>query len=125
MLDKRTAKMMENILRMCDEGSYKIIEISDLIKAMLPRYKFDSTSVSQTIKYLSGIEMIDIKYSDENVYCIAVLPKGRIFDESKDMKKYESIKISKKTLTIMIAGCFLAAFAGALLANVIIDIIRN
>ena len=118
MLDKRSAKMMSALLQFCADGSYKIIEIRDLVKAMLPRYKFDADGISQVIKYLAGNEMIDVKYSDENVYCIAVLPKGRVYEESETKTK-KSSTVGGWLIAILVSGCFFASFLGALVAGFI------
>ena len=119
MLDKRTARMLENLIAVCGEGSYKIIEITDLVGDMSPRYKLDPEAIAQIIKHLTDREMIDVKYSDDKVYCIAVLPKGHNYDESKELKKREFL-FSKRFAIITVISSFVAAFLGALLAHVIV-----
>jgi len=120
MLDKRTAKLLEVILKLCgDDGAYKIIEIHDLVKGMLPRFKLDAEMLDQMMKFLLGMEMIDKKYSDESVYCIAILPKGRIYEEAKAEKR--SVRTMTKGLALMIIfGSFIAAMLGAFLANILL-----
>ena len=118
ILDKRSAKMMQTLLRFCSDGSYKIIEINDLIKGMLPRYKIDAETVAQIIKYISDNELIDIKYSDDKVYCIAVLPKGRVIEET-DQNKSQGKTLGRWFIGVMIGGCFAAAFLGAFVAGLI------
>ena len=118
VLDKRSARMMQTLLKYCSDGSYKIIEISDLIKGMLPRFKSDAEGIAQIIKYLADSELIDIKYSDENVYCIAVLPKGRVVEETSQTKS-QNKSLGRWFIIVMIAGCFVSAFLGALVANLI------
>ena len=120
MLDKRTRKLLDLILRVCGEdGSYKIIEIHDLIKGMLPKYKIDSEIFGQMMKFLVGMELIDIKYTDESVTCVAILPKGRIYEESKAEKRHNRA-IGKGIAILIIVGSFLAAMAGAFLANILL-----
>ena len=110
--------MMQNLLKVCSDGSYKIIEISELIKGMLPRYKSDAEGIAQIIKFLSGNDLIDVKYSDENVYCVAVLPKGRVIEESDQTKK-QGKTLGRWFIAVMLIGCFAAAFLGAFVANLI------
>lgn len=132
MLDKRTARLMDALIKFCSDGSYKIIEVGDLVKAMLPKFKVTPEFISQTIKYIADNELIDVKYSDSEKYCIAVLPKGRIFDENNKkvggvggigviggVKSSRDSIIGKGIAILIIAGCFIAAFAGAFLANLI------
>jgi hypothetical protein len=118
MLDKRSIKFLNNILVICGDGSYKIIETNDLIKGMLPRYKVDAEAISQITKFLVGNEMIDIKYNDENVYCMAVLPKARVYIESKSYQKKDT-STARLLIVAGMLGSFLAAFLGTLLANII------
>ena len=112
--------MLEIILKICGEdGSYKIIEISDLQKGMLPKYRVDSELLAQMIKFLAAADLIDIKYSDENVYCIAILPKGRIYEEQNQEKKHNKV-ITRGMAFFIIFGSFLAAIIGAAVAGVVL-----
>ena len=116
MLDKRSAKLMSILTVICADGSYKIIEIGELIKAMLPRFTIDAQELMRIIQFLCGNEMIDVKYSDENVHCIAVLPKGRVYEESRSVQK-RGTKIGRFWWVFLIAACFIASFVGAVLAR--------
>jgi predicted transcriptional regulator len=119
MLDKRTARMLKQILVVCGDGSYKIIEIADLIKSMMPRYNLDAEAIAQIIKFLADNEMIDIKYFDDKVYCIAVLPKGRIYDESRHIKTRE-FRMGKRLAIVTVLASFLGAVVGAVLVHFIL-----
>ena len=120
MLDKRTHKLLDVILQACgDDGAYKIVEIHDLINGMLPKYKVDTEILAQMIKFLVATELIDIKYNDDSVYCIGILPKGRIYEEAK-VETRQSKAIGKGLTLLIIIGSFIAAFAGAVVANIIL-----
>jgi len=121
MLDKRTEKLLSVLARLCADGSYKIIEIGDLTKEMLPRFRIDTDALAQMVRYLKINEMIDVKYSDEKVYAIAVLPKGRVTDETRRTQKTTN-KLEKKYLVLLSGCCFLAAFAGAVLGAMLMKI---
>ena len=122
MLDKRTSKLLSVLTKACTDGSYKIIEIGELIKDMLPRFHVSAEELGSIMRFLSNNEMIDVKYSDENVYCIAILPKGRVASEEAHVEK-KGRKLNRSTMFYLIGGCFLAglvgAFLGALLAGLI------
>lgn len=118
MIDKRSARLISALTQICADGSYKIIEINELIKAMLPRYKIETTELSQIIRFLGDNEMIDVKYSDESVYCISVLPKGRVYEESQRMGQRDKKK-GKYGWLFLAAVCFISAFLGSFLAGLI------
>jgi len=111
MLDKRTSKLLANLAKICSDGSYKIIDKPELGK--------DPASVELMIRYLQDNEMIDLKYSDESVYCISVLPKGRAHFEGSRSKNRTITRLEKKVIVILIIGCFAAAVLGSMLGGFI------
>jgi len=119
MLDKQTNTLLRILSRICADGSYKVIEISDLIKQMQPKYIVSETALDQMFKFLSSEEMIDIKYKDEKVYCVSVSPHGRVIAESGTRVEYD-VKPSKFLAVFTIIGSFAAAFMGALIACLIV-----
>ena len=123
MLDKRTDKLLSYLSRVCADGSYKVIEIADLLKAMRSTHKVDEVALGQILKFLKDNEMIDIKYKDENVYCISVLPKGRTHMETGNKQNYYNVTLGGRLATITIIGSFIAAFAGAFLASIIMGLV--
>ena len=123
MLDKRTDKLLSYLAQICADGSYKVIEIADLLKAMRAGYKADETALDQILKFLKDNEMIDIKYRDENVYCVSVLPKGRTHMETGSKKNYYNVTLGSRLTVITILGSFVAAFAGAFLAGIIMGLV--
>jgi len=122
MLDKRTEKLLFALTKICTDGSYKIIEISELTKEMLPRFRVSTEELARMARLLSDNEMIDVKYSDEKVYCISVLPKGRVSYEGARVEK-KGKKLNRATMFYLICGCFLAGFAGAFLGAFIAGMI--
>ena len=72
-------------------------------------------SLQNSIKYLQERSYIDVKYDDENVMCLCVLPKA--FGEIE--KEEENSVINKKLVKIMYFTCFFSAvssFLGAFIA---------
>ena len=109
MLDKRTSKFLLTLARICEDGSYKIIEKTDLGK--------DIVAMDQMVRYLSDNEMIDVKYTDETVYCLTMLPKGRVLFEGTKKNRRTVTKIERKVLIILILGCFAASLLGSMLGS--------
>ena len=117
MLDKRTVKLLKNLAHICEDGTFKVIDIPDMAKVISK--KADADTIRPILKFLADDALIDIKYSDENKYCLSVLPKGRVFVETQDSNKID-VTLSRRMIAAAIAGSFFAAFAGALLANIIL-----
>ena len=122
MLDKRSRRMLDVLLRLCGEdGAYKILDASELRDGMSPRFRIDNDNIRHILKFLSDAELIDIKHSDETEYCVAILPKGRIFEEAQARKSRDK-SISKGMVTLIILGSFIAAVVGAAVAGVILSL---
>jgi len=119
MLDKQSVKLLVYLTHICEDGSFKIVETAEMTKAVSK--KADLETIRPTLKFLQDNEMIDIKYSDESKYSLSVLPKGRVFAETQGSKKTD-VTLSRRMVVIAIMGSFIAAFLGALLANIILKL---
>ena len=117
MLDKQTSILLANLNSICQDGSYKVIEKKDLIKSNSKKYKLDEDSLKAMIDHLKERDYLSIKYSDDKVYCLSVLPKGRLFDEkskelAKEKRKYNKLIII--TLSLSSIASFVGAFCAML-----------
>ena len=103
MLDKRSEALLRIINKECFEGSYKVLEVDDLIRLMPKKFKIDYEALSQIMGYLKSGEYVSVKYADNEVFCVSPLPRGRrIFEvEQEDLKNYKRRKIK---------GFFILAF---------------
>jgi len=119
MLDKQSVKLLVYLARICEDGSFKIIETAEMTKAVSK--KADLETIRPTLKFLQHNEMIDIKYSDESKYSLSVLPRGRVYVESQGNKRVD-VTLSRRMIILAITGGFVAAFVGALLANLILKL---
>jgi len=116
MLDKRSAKLLLYLARICEDGSFKIVEAAEITKAVSPTAELET--IRPMLKFLQDNEMIDIKYSDASKFSLSVLPKGRVFVETQSSKR-TAITLSRRMVLLLVAGMFAAAFVGALLAGII------
>lgn len=108
MLDKRSEALLRIVNEECKEGSYKVLEVDDLIRAMPHKYKIDSEGIAQLMGYLSSGEYVSVKYGDEQVYCVSPLPRGRrIFEVEQDEKKFKK-HIKFKYFLFFIVGAAIA-----------------
>lgn len=88
MLDKRSEALLRIINKECLEGSYKVLEVDDLIRLMPKKYKVDYETISQLMGYLKAGEYVSVKYYDNEVFCVSPLPRGRrVFEVELEDKK--------------------------------------
>ena len=108
MLDKRSEALLRIINEECKEGSYKVLEIDDLIRAMPHKFKIDSEGIAQLMGYLASGEYVSVKYGDEQVFCGSPLRRGRrIFEVEQEEKRYKKhVKI--KHFLFFIIGVIIA-----------------
>lgn len=119
MLDKRTSFVLEGINKLCEEGSYKVIETEEILKNIPTKFMVEEDGLKQMIKYLKDREYIDIKYNDEKVYCLCPLPKGRLYFEQEYSSKKDSSKKFKQFLWTAFFGAMAGSIIGGLIASIV------
>lgn len=92
MLDIKSKIVLKTLIRQCPGGSYKIVESRDIISSMPNKYKLDLDGLENILIYLERQECISIKYDDDGVYCLCVLPYGYEILEKEQNKKRENNK---------------------------------
>ncbi len=117
MLDIKSNIVLKILCKECPNGSYKIVDASDIISAMPNKYKVDSEGLEHILIYLERQDYISIKYDDDNVYCLAVLPFGFQFCENSNQK--EASKKRKLPLYLFFLIFFFLTFLASFLANII------
>lgn len=116
MLDTKSKLVLKILAKESSGGSYKIFESSDIISLLPKRYRTDSEGIRHILTHLERQDLISIKYDDDDLYCLAVLPFGfEEIEESPVMKVKEKPKANK--LTIFLS--FLFGFLGVMLGVVI------
>lgn len=120
MIDIKSKLVLKILIKECSNGSYKIIEASDIINSLPPRYRVDSEGLDNILNFLERQDYISIKYDDDGVYCLCVLPGG--FEASETDNKKEKPR-KKQGFPILIFLCllfsFIGGFLGAYLASII------
>lgn len=117
MLDIKSNIVLKILCKECPNGSYKIVDAGDIISAMPNKYKVDSEGLEHILIYLERQDYISIKYDDDNVYCLAVLPFGFQHCESSNQK--EASQKRKLPLYLMFIIYFFLSFLACFLANII------
>ena len=119
MLDKRSEELLRIINKECNEGSYKVLEVDDLIRLMPRKFKADYETISQLMGYLKAGEYISLKYSDNEVFCVSPLPRGRRIFEVEQEEKRKGKK--KKVKGFFLLTFYLLLIFGATLGAIYVS----
>ena len=115
MLDKKTATVLHFLIREVGEN-YKVVNKSQLLSAMPGRLHLSIQDLSKIITFLKENEYLDVKYQDKDEICLAVTVKAVSYSENaKNVEQKASISTTQ--IWLLVAGTFLAAFLGALIAT--------
>lgn len=115
MLDKLSTVLLKIINTECEDGTYKVIDASTLLQKFPRKYHVELSQLNVMLETLKKRDYIDVKYSDNNVYCLCTLPKGKLqFENLKDDSKV--IKKVYKMLSINLILTSVFAFLGAMVA---------
>ena len=122
MLDERSKYVLNYLVKECNEGSYRVIDTSELISALPKKFKPDDSSVSLCMDYLEKGNYISIKYKDAKMYCVTPLPFARQILENESNEREKAKKFYKlgSLLYVLIFAC---AFLGSFLAIILYGLI--
>ncbi len=113
MLDKLTQFILNKINAESD-GSFVVLDCNDFISVMPSRMSADENAFLNSIRFLYSRGYIDVKYSDDNTFCLCSMPKGR---QVTDIEKNDLQNSSFRRGVFLIA--FLGGFSGAILGGLI------
>jgi len=120
VLDIKSKLVLKILQKECPNGAYNLVEAKDIILAMPIKYRVDNDGLNNILVYLERQEFISIKYDDEGVYCLCVLPFGNEVIESDGKQKSER---NFPRFWIIVLLTSLSSFVGALLANLILRLV--
>ncbi len=118
MLDTKSKLVLSILAKECKNGNYKIIEISDIIMQLPRHFRMEADAVKHTLLHLERLDAISIKYDDDGVYCLAVLPYGYEILES-DKPRLIKASSNQKVNWLMVCLCFACSLLGTTLGIVI------
>lgn len=116
MLDTKSTLILKILQKECKNGSYKILDKNDIISALPARYRCDTDELDHIISYLERQDYVSVKYDDDNIYCLCILPAINEITTPKRRKK------EKKYLLPLIV--FILAFLGALCGGILSKLIK-
>lgn len=114
MLDIKSKIVLKILTRECPNGSYNIVESKDIISAMPLKYRVDYDGLDNILIYLERQEFISIKYDDDGVYCLCVLPYGNEIIEMEGRQRKDRPR--ETGLWQMAIITFFSALASSLIA---------
>ena len=91
MLSETNLSVFDAVRTFLEGGDYVVIDKEEL-KALLPE-TLTMAEINTALVSLQTNELIRIRYSDVNVYCLALLPKGVLMSEKRkeEQKKARAI----------------------------------
>lgn len=113
MLDIKSKLVLKILAKECPNGAFNIVEAKDIISAMPNKYRVDLDGLDNILIYLERQEYISIKYDDDGVYCLCLLPYGSEILEAETNKKREGENPPRLWQAVLTT--FLSAFAASLL----------
>ena len=121
MLDLKSKLVLKILLKECPNGSYNLVEAKDIISAMPIKYRVDFDGLDNILIYLERQEYISIKYDDEGIYCLCILPYGNeiLENDGKEKGEVKSPHLWTFVLVIFLASLF-GSFLGQLLHKVLL-----
>lgn len=120
MIDIKSKLVLKILAKECNNGNYKIIEIPDIIMALPRHFRMESEAIKHILTHLERQDMISIKYDDDDVFCLTVLPFGfeTLENDKPKFLKKEKIKDKKLNVATIILS-FASAFFGTSLGILI------
>lgn len=114
MLDTKSTLVLKVLQKECKNGSYRVVDKNDIISALPTRYRCDTDELDHIISYLERQDYVSVKYDDDNIYCLCILPATNEISTSKKKKKEKNyLPLVIFILTII------GSFVGALLSRLI------
>jgi len=122
MLDERSKNILHFLCKECSEGSYRVIEMQDILSSMPKKFKPDESTVCLCMDYLEKGNYISIKYKDSKMYCVSPLPFARQILENESNEALRMKKIFKIGYMLYVL-VFIFAFFGSFMAIVFYNLI--
>ena len=119
MLDAKSLIVLKILVKECKNGGYKIVESRDIISAMPEKFKVDYDGLKNILTFLEHSDCISIKYDDDGVFCLCVLPYGYKMLENKVSQKKKATTFPFWIYILILFSVIIASFIGSLLAKLV------
>lgn len=118
MLDLKSNLVLKILQKECHGSGYKVIDKADIISAMPAKYRVDEDGLENIITFLERNECVHVKYDDDNVYCLCILPIGNQITENQVSQKKQKPKYVAFALICLIFS-LIGGLIGAIIAKFI------
>ncbi|MGD9901343.1 MAG: hypothetical protein AB7S44_02265 [Spirochaetales bacterium] len=125
MLDKATQNVLSIINDGCKDNNFIIIKDSDIVPKLNKKNKLSDDGVKDAVNYLAEREYVKLKYAEDGTYCLAMLPKGRLFDENTNEDNYKVREEDKRNYKFLMQIAFISALFSFLGAAAAVLILKN
>lgn len=119
MLDLRTACLLDKVNQYCREGGYRIFEEQELLDCFPEKLRVDRDGLAHSLRYLSENGYLDIRYSEEGLYCLCPLPQGRAYSENVRTARTEASRKKRENLLVVLLGAFFGGLIGGMAAQLL------
>lgn len=119
MLDLKSKLVLKILQKECKTSGYKIVDKADIISALPSKFRMDEDGLDHIITFLERSECIHVKYDDERVYCLCMLPLGNQLTEKENEEKKD-----RKRPLLLVLAVFVSSFIGGLLGAIISKFIK-
>ena len=121
MLDEKEEIILKYIVSECGDD-YKVIYKDDFEDFFITKFGKKKIRFEQILSHLKNLHYIDIKYSDDEKYCLCATEQSKTLFEEENTEKIKIKKI-KKNVIFLVLLIFVFAFFGAFLGTIICNII--
>jgi DNA-binding MarR family transcriptional regulator len=122
IIDKRAREILKYFLAEKSNESYKLLSKQDILAALPEKMTVDANVLNSILGALEVQELITTKFNDDEEICVKLTPKGFTSlqkDAELIREKAKAVPITKKTYAILGAVCFVAAFLGVIVGELI------
>ena len=95
-MENISIKILDNLFDLCEGENFVILDKEDII-APFPDHDFATDELTEILESLTVEGFIDLKYADNNEYCIAMRTKGRTFIKQSREKIQRIVRESAVT----------------------------
>ena len=118
MLDRRTGTLLEKLNTLCTSGTYCMIEEKELLFE-----GEDGESIKGMLGFLEDRGYLQLRYAEQEEYCVRMLPEGRLYSERAAAEKREEARRSRKEMLHAFIGAVFGAFLGGGLVALIVALL--
>ena len=121
MLDEKEQLILKYIISECGDD-YKVIYKDDFEDFFASKFGNKKLHIEQILNHLKTTNFIDIKYFDDEKYCLRCLQQSRVIFEEESKEKIKIKKI-RTEIVLLVVIVFVFAFFGSFLGTIICNIV--